>query len=160
MGARKPSKGGAWPMKRSVLESLAARRKHRKMHGECTECGKPAAPYKTCAVCRKWRARWIAKRRAELHGKRCLVCKGKLAKTSKVFCQEHLDQSLEAGKRAYHRRRAQKKCSRCDLPAQRGKTRCRHHAAVQRAATEASARRRLRQSSAQPSANAHEADRA
>ena len=90
-----------------VLENLAERRKHRRMNGECSECGKPAAPFKTCQSCREWRRTWMKKRRTALHGKCCILCKKKLAKTSAVYCQKHLAlQNVNAKKRYQRQRRA------------------------------------------------------
>ena len=121
--------------------------------GECTECGKPAAPYKTCAACRKWRREWVRKRRDALRGKVCAICKGKLAKTSKSLCREHLDQQNRNQRAAYERSRKTKKCTRCALPPMRGSTRCRRHAAEQRAAQADYARRQLRRAKTHPNGN-------
>lgn len=126
-----------------VLENLAKRRKNRRMNGECSECGKPAAPYKACEACRKWRRAWIKKRRAALYGKLCILCKMKLAKTSVVFCQKHLDLQNVNAKNRYKRQRELGKCTRCHSAPMRGSTRCRRHAAEQSAAQAAYARRRL-----------------
>ena len=113
------------------------------MNGDCSECGKPAAPFKTCVDCRTWRRAWIKKRRTALHGKRCMICKKKLAKTSRVFCQAHLDAQNDYSRRRYLRQRDRKKCTRCNAAPMRGSTRCRRHAAEQRAAQADYARRRL-----------------
>jgi hypothetical protein len=136
----------AWTMTRRALDSAA-----------CSECGRPTdGGYKLCERCRKLRRAWTAKRRRALRGKCCVVCKGKLAKTSDNLCAAHLAEQRAKKHAAYARRRRHRACPRCGAPALAGKALCSAHAAAQSGTKTKPERGRLQHCKTHPNANARE----
>jgi hypothetical protein len=141
-------------IRHALAKLAAARRQRRRDAGVCSECGARSAPFKTCAACRKYRREWIARRRAELQGKCCTVCRGKLAKTSENFCATHLAAQGDVTRARYHRRRRRRECTRCGSRTPPGRALCAAHAAQARAERQNSRRRSRRHAKTHQNANA------